>query len=275
MTNKSILITGCSSGIGFCVAEGLKKRGYQVFATARQEDDVEKLRRQNFNSLQLNLDDSDSISRAVDGVLEKTGGELYALFNNGGYGQLGALEDVSRETLRAQFETNLFGCHELTRRIIPVMRKQGYGRIIQNSSLLGFVALPYRGSYNATKFAMEGWTDTLRLELHNSGIYVSLIQPGPILTRFRVNAYAMFKKNIDLENSAHRSAYEDLERKLAKEGTVVPFTLGPGAVLKKVIHALESRHPKPRYRVTAPTHLFSYLKRLLPVRVLDAVLRRI
>ncbi len=257
------------------MAEGLKKRGYQVFATARREADVEKLRRQNFDSLQLDLDDSDSISRAVDGVLEKTGGKLYALFNNGGYGQLGALEDVSREALRAQFETNLFGCHELTRRVIPVMRRQGYGRIIQNSSLLGFVALPYRGPYNATKFAMEGWTDTLRLELHNSGIYVSLIQPGAILTQFRVNAFTMFKKTIDCEHSAHRSAYENLKRKLSKEGAVVPFTLGPEAVLKRVIHALESRRPKPRYCVTTPSYLFSYLKRLLPTRVLDAVLRRI
>src|SRR3990172_3235764 len=207
VTTKAILITGCSSGIGRCVAEGLQQKGYQVFATARKAGDVDKLRRQGFSSLQLDLCDPGSIRQAVDGVLEKTDGKLYALFNNGGYGQLGALEDVSYDVLRAQFDTNLFGCHELTRLVIPVMRRQGYGRIIQNSSLLGFVALPYRGPYNATKFAIEGWADTLRLELHNTGIYVSLIEPGPILTRFRANAFTMFKNNIDSEHSIHKFFY--------------------------------------------------------------------
>ena len=257
------------------MAKELTQRGYQVFATARRSDDVEKLRQQNITSLQLDLDDPESISHAVDGVLEKTGGRLYALFNNGGYGQLGALEDVSRDVLRAQFETNLFGYHDLTKQIIPIMRRQGYGRIIQNSSLLGFVALPYRGPYNASKFALEGWSDTLRMELQGSGIHVSIIEPGPILTRFRANAYAMFKKNIDAQHNHHRTTYESLQRKLSTEGAVVPFTLGPDAVLKKVIHALESRHPKSRYGVTFPTYLFAYLKRLLPTRALDAVLRRV
>lgn len=276
MTNKSILITGCSSGIGLCVAEGLQKRGYRVFATARQTKDVEILKQNGFDdALQLDLDDSLSIKNAVDQVLEKTGGKLYALFNNGAYGQAGAVEDLTRETLRKNFETNLFGTHELTTLITPVMRKQGHGRIIQNSSVLGFINLPYRGSYNATKHALEGLTDTLRLELHNTNIKISLIEPGPITSKFRANAFASYKKNIDKENSYHRETYEAMERRLTKEGPAAPFTLPPEAVLKKVIHALENPTPKIRYYVTFPTYLFGTLKRILPGQWLDKVLRKV
>ncbi len=275
MPERTILITGCSSGIGHCVAKGLQQRGYRVFATARKAEDVARLQAQGLESLQLDLDDSDSIHRAVDEVLERTGGTLYALFNNGAYGQPGAVEDIPREVLRAQFETNLFGTHELTRRIIPVMRRQGHGRIIQNSSVLGFVAMAYRGAYNASKYALEGLTDTLRLELAGSGIHVSLIEPGPITSRFRANAREMFHRHIDARNSHHREVYVAMERRLAKPGPAAPFTLPPEAVLKKVIHALESERPKVRYYVTVPTWLFATLKRLLPHGALDRILLRV
>lgn len=276
MTNqKSVLITGCSSGIGHCVAAGLKNRGYRVFATARKEIDVAGLQRQGFESLQLDLADSHSIDQAVQQLLKATGGRLYALFNNGAYGQPGAVEDLSREVLRQQFETNLFGWHELTCRIIPVMRGQGEGRIIQNSSILGFITLPYRGAYVASKYALEGLSDTLRLELAGSGIHVSLIEPGPIESRFRQNAYAMFLKHIVSRDSVHHQHYEAVMNRLEKQGRVAPFTLPPEAVLKKVTHALESSNPKPRYQVTFPTHLFALLRRLLSSRAMDRTLLKV
>lgn len=273
--NNSVLITGCSSGIGRYVATSLKARGYRVFATARKSEDVAELKAQGFDSLLLDLADSASIHTAVDAILEQTNGELYALFNNGAYGQPGAVEDLSRDNLREQFEVNLFGTHELTNRVIPVMRRQGYGRILQNSSVLGFVALRYRGAYNASKHALEGLTDTLRMELKNSGIYISLIEPGPIESNFRANSFAVYKRTIEKEKSFHRLFYKAMEQRLQTEGPAVPFTLGPEAVYKKVLHALESRQPKARYYVTFPTYLFGYLKRFLPTRLLDTILSRI
>jgi NAD(P)-dependent dehydrogenase (short-subunit alcohol dehydrogenase family) len=274
MTNaetRAVLITGCSSGIGRCLAHGLKKRGYRVFATARREEDVVALSQAGLESFQLDLDDSGSLRNAVKAVLERTQGRLYALINNGAYGQPGAVEDLSRDVLRAQFETNLFGTQELTNLIIPAMRAQGEGRIVNMSSILGIVCFTYRGAYNATKFALEALSDTMRLELRDNNIYVSIIEPGPIESRFRANAYEVFKRNIDREHSAHRVRYARMEKRL--EGTKpMPFTLPPEAVLKKVIRALESRRPKARYGVTFPTHLFAGLRRILPVRALDWVL---
>jgi len=275
--DKTILITGCSSGIGYHVAVGLKARGYRVIATARQEPDVIRLQQTGLEALQLDLDDSQSIQQAVKQVLQLTDGKLYALFNNGAYGQPGAVEDLSRDVLRQQFETNLFGWLELTNLIIPVMRQQGYGRIIQNSSVLGLITLKYRGAYNASKFALEGLTDTLRQELHGSHIHVSLVEPGPISSDFRKNAYAKFKQNIHVEGSAHQDVYEAVERRLAAQPNPEQkdlFTLGPDAVLDKVIHALEAKKPKPRYYVTVPTYLFAYLRRLLPTTALDWLLRK-
>lgn len=270
---RTILITGCSSGIGHHCAHGLAGRGWRVFATARREADVARLGEEGLESLRLDLDDTDSIATALDTVLERTGGCLDALFNNGAYGQPGAVEDLTRGVLRAQFETNLFGWHELTRRVIGVMRRQGHGRIVQNSSVLGFVALPWRGAYNASKFALEGLTDTLRLELAGSGIDVILIEPGPITSRFRENALAAYRRNIDPEQSFLRERYAALERRLASGDDSTPFTLGPEAVLVKLVRALESRRPKPRYFVTFPTHLFAWCRRLLPTRLLDHALR--
>ncbi|WP_428603494.1 SDR family oxidoreductase [Sedimenticola sp.] len=274
-SDKPVLITGCSSGIGLCVARGLKQKGYRVIASARKTGDVERLMAEGFESVVLDLADSDSIQQAVDQVFRMTDNRLYGLFNNGAYGQPGAVEDLSREALRAQFETNLFGWHELTCRILPLMRQQGEGRIIQNSSVLGLVALAYRGAYNASKFALEGLSDTLRLELQGSGIFVSLIEPGPIESRFRANAYAMWQRYVDPAQSPHQAAYQAMQTRLTKDGPTVPFTLPPEAVLKRVIHALESPRPQIRYYVTFPTYLFGTLKRLLPNRIMDGILRRV
>lgn len=272
---RSILITGCSSGIGHHAAHALKARGYRVFATARNPEDVARLREEGLETLHLDLNDSASIRAAVDDVLAATGGMLYALFNNGGYGQPGAVEDLSRDMLRAQFETNVFGSIELTNAVLPIMRKQGFGRIVQNSSVLGFAALPFRGAYVASKFALEGLYDTLRLELAGTGIQVSLIEPGPIASRFRANAFAIYQRTIDVERSAFRDTYRAMERRLTKQGPVAPFTLGADAVTHKLVHALESPRARPRYYVTFPTYLFGTLKRLLPTCGLDWVLRRV
>ncbi len=244
-----------------------------MIATARQQADVDRLKDEGLESLLLDVNDSNSIATAVGQTLGLTNGRLYALFNNGAYGQPGAIEDLSRDTLRAQFETNLFGWHELTCRLIPVMRQQGEGRIIQNSSILGLITLPYRGAYVASKFALEGLTDTLRLELRGSGVHCSLIEPGPIVSRFRDNAHRKYLLNIDAENSVHRASYLAMESRLQKEGNAAPFTLPPEAVLKKLIHALESPRPKPRYYVTFPTYLFGGLRRVLSSRGLDRALR--
>jgi len=275
-SDKSVLVTGCSSGIGLCVAQELHKEGYQVFATARQKDDVLKLKELGLNALQLDLDDSLSIQNAVKQVLHETGGTLYALFNNGAYGQAGAVEDLTREVLRKQFETNLFGWLELTNLILPVMRQQGYGRIIQNSSVLGLVAMPFRGAYNSSKYALEGLTDTLRMEVNHSceNIHISLIEPGPISSQFRANALKAFHAHIDRENSVHRDLYQRLIERLEKEGPAAPFTEPPEAVFKRVLHALESPKPKIRYYVTVPTYLFAFLRLVLPWKWLDNILKR-
>lgn len=271
---KSILISGCSTGIGATVARGLALRGWQVFASARKPEDVDRLRAEGMHSVLLDLDDTASIHAAVDAVLEQTGGRLDALFNNGGFGQVGAVEDLTRNAMREQFETNLFGWLELTNRVIPVMRRQGHGRIVMNSSVLGYAAFPYRGAYNAVKFALEGLSDTLRQELHGSGIEVSLIEPGPIISRFRENCVPHFEQHIDWRNSVHRVQYEAQLARLNTPGPAAPFTLPAEAVLEKVVHALESRWPRPRYPVTVPAVAFWWLKRVLPIRAMDWLLMR-
>lgn len=271
--DRPVLVTGCSSGIGLAAARRLRDRGYPVFASARRDADVERLRAEGLQAVRLDLDDDASIGAALEAVLERSGGRLYGLFNNGAYGQPGAVEDLRRDVLRAQLETALLGWHELTRRVIPVMRARGEGRIIQNSSVLGLVAFAYRGAYVAAKFALEGLTDTLRLELHGTGIQVSLVEPGPILSRFRENAFRKFVDNVDVEASPHRDRYRAMQARLTKEGPAQPFTLPPDAVVRRVIHALEARRAKARYYVTLPTYLFAALRRVLPTTVLDAALR--
>jgi NAD(P)-dependent dehydrogenase (short-subunit alcohol dehydrogenase family) len=271
---KTILITGCSTGIGYCVAKGLKQRGYRVIATARRGESVEQLTREGFESLQLDVASSDSIQQAFHEIMQLTDGHLYALFNNGAFGLPGAVEDLSRENLTYQFETNVFGWLELTNLVIPVMREQGYGRIIQNSSVLGVVAMPFRGAYNASKFAIEGLSDTLRLELKDTNVFVSLIEPGPIESQFRANAVKELEQHIDMKNSVHYEKYQAVLKRLNKPGPAAPFTLPPEAVLKRVIHALEANRPKPRYYVTFPTYLFAFLKRILSHRQLDHILAK-
>lgn len=272
---RAVLITGCSSGIGRCAADRLRARGYRVFATARKPEDVTLLRDAGFDAERLDLADSSSIRQAVDAVLHATDGRMYGLFNNGAYGQPGAVEDLTRDVLREQFETNVFGTHELTQRLIPIMRRQGEGRVIHNSSLLGLVSLKFRGAYNASKYALEGLADTQRLELRGSNVYVSLVEPGPILSRFRENSLRMYRARIDADRSIFSARYAELERRLLKQGAAAPFTLGPEAVVAKVIHALEARRPRPRYYVTFPTYLFGTLKRLLSAAALDAVCDRV
>lgn len=273
LASQSVLVTGCSSGIGRCVARGLQARGYRVFATARRAQDLAGLAAEGLEAISLELTDDASIANAVDTVLERTDGKLYGLFNNAAYGQPGAVEDLRREVLRAQLEANTIGTQELTNRLIPAMRAQGGGRIIYNSSVLGFIALPFRGAYNASKYALEALADTLRLELYGSGISVSLIEPGPISSQFRHNSYRKYLENINPEQSAHCQTYLAMEQRLKKPGPAVPFTLPPEAVLKKVVHALESSRPRARYRVTIPTHIFAALKRALPDTAMDWILR--
>ncbi|TQV87289.1 SDR family oxidoreductase [Aliikangiella coralliicola] len=274
MTSKSILITGCSTGIGLHAAKALHERGYRVFATARQQKDVAALTEAGLESLPLDLDNAESIEACFKLILEKTGGTLDYLFNNGAYGQAGAVEDLSTDVLRQQFETNVFGWHHLTRLAIKVMRQQGHGRIVQNSSVLGVVCMPYRGAYNASKYAIEGLTDTLRLELSDSPIHISLLEPGPITSNFRKTAALKFRQNIDWENSYHTENYQLQLERLEKKGATTAFTLGPEAVTKCLLHALESKRPKLRYRITFPTKLFAVLKRLLSARAMDRILTK-
>ena len=274
--NKSILITGCSSGIGYETAHALKNVGYQVFATARDPEDVRRLRSEGLAAHQLDVTDIDSIDAALHWVLEQTGGRLYALFNNAGYGQPGALEDIPTYALREQFETNVFGLHELTRRVVPIMRAQGYGRILQHSSVLGLVSLRFRGAYNASKYAIEGLCDTLRLELEGTNIYVVTLNTGPIRSNFRDNAIKMFEANIDAESSLfHKEYREEVYKRKANKEEKDSFTRDADAVIAKVRAALEAKRPKPRYYITSATLLLSTLKRLLPTAWLDSLLRKI
>lgn len=271
---QTVLITGASTGIGYHAAVTLKAAGYRVFATARKPLDVTRLIEHGFESVQLDLSSTASITAAVTHIIQLTDGKIDVLFNNGAYGQPGAVEDLPTDALRAQFEANVFGWHELTTQIIPLMRANGRGRIIQNSSVLGLVTMKYRGAYNASKFALEGLTDTLRLELLDSPIKVSLIEPGPIVSQFRANALLAFQANIDIENSIHSDDYQQQISRLGKKDVSNRFTLGPEAVTKALIHAIESKNPKVRYYVTFPTYLFALLKRLLPFRVLDKILAK-
>lgn len=273
--NRSILITGCSSGIGYQVAKDLTDRGYKVIASARSQEDVERLNKEGMFCLQLDLTDSQSINHAFNAALEYTGGSLYGLFNNGAYGQAGAVEDLTRESMSLQFETNVIGTMELTNLAIPVMRQHGAGRIIFNSSILGFIALKFRGAYCASKYAIEGFADTLRLELNGTNIATCLIEPGPIETKFRANSYKMYQQYIDRDNSRFKQEYLNSEKRLLKKGAAAPFTLAPSAITPKVIHALESNSPKARYYVTKPTYALGYMKRVLSNKYLDKLLLRI
>ncbi len=275
MITKNILITGCSSGIGLCAAEQLHAHGYNVIATIRRQQDALRLNEQGIKTVLLDLNNSQSIQHAFDYAMEIFDGQIDALFNNAAYGQPGAVEDLSRDVLRQQFETNVFGTQELTNLVIAQMRKQNTGRIVYNSSVLGLVSMAYRGAYNASKYAIESLADTLRLELSNTEISIILIEPGPITSQFRANAFVKYQQHIDKDTSAHHATYHAMEQRLTKQGPAAPFTLPAQAVVDKLIHALESKQPKIRYYVTFPTYLLASLKRFLPQRWLDMVLLKI
>ncbi len=274
MAERSILITGCSSGIGYDAAHTLRARGWNVFASCRAEADCERLRAEGFTSPRLDYSEPTSIGTALDEVLSQSGGTLDALFNNGAYGMAGAVEDLPTDALRAIFETNFFGWHDLTRAVIPVMRDQGRGRIVQCSSVLGFIPMRWRGAYVSTKYALEGYTDTLRIEMRDTPIHVCLIEPGPITTKFRENSVPHFEFWIDWKNSVHSADYGAnlIDRLYATEATTDPFELPAAAVSERLIHALEARQPRPRYYVTKVTHIAGTMRRLLSTRALDRLI---
>ena len=275
MTQKSILITGCSSGIGYDAAHGLRARGWRVFASCRKAEDCDRLRAEGFDSPLIDYRDHATLRTGLDEVLAATGGTLDALYNNGAYACPGAVEDLPVEALREIFETNLFGYHALTRMVIPVMRAQGHGRIINCSSVLGFVGLRWRGAYVATKYALEGLTDVLRVEMADTPIKVILIEPGPITAKIRENAIPHFEKWIDWKNSARKDQYPELMKRLYEDNGPDRFELPAKAVTEKIFHALAVPNPRPRYYVTFPTHLMGTLRRLLPTRWLDAIILRV
>ncbi len=276
MTQKSILITGCSSGIGLAAAHYLKARGWRVFASCRKSEDCARLSAEGFESPRIELRDPESIKAGLEDVLKATGGTLDALFNNGARGLPGAIEDLPADGLRDLMESNLIGWHDLTRQVLPIMRRQGHGRIIQNSSVLGYVSMRYRGAYVATKHALEGLTDSMRIELRGSPIHVSLIEPGPVTSDMRRNNAAQFFEWIDWETSPFA---EDYRKGLVKRFTsptqgLDPFELPPEAVCKKLLHALEAPRPKARYRVTTPAYAMNLLRRILPTSLLDWVIAK-
>jgi len=273
---QSILITGCSSGIGKATALLLKKYGYNVYATARKEEDVLELIELGFDAYILDVTKPETITHTLERILEKTNGTLDVVFNNAGFGQPGAVEDIPTSVLKQQFETNVFGLHELTRAVIPIMRKQGHGRIIQHSSVLGLIALKYRGAYNASKYAIEGLTDTLRLELEGSNIHVSLLNTGPVKSDFRKNALIMFKNNINKKASFFKDAYENqLNERLESNKKDVPFTLEATDVADVVLEIVQANRPRPRYYITKATHILGFAKRILSTRWLDLVLAKL
>ena len=273
--DRTILITGCSSGIGYDAAQGLRARGWRVFATCRQAADCERLRAEGFESSVLDYASEDSIAAAVDEVKSLTGGRLDALYNNGAFACPGAVEDLPRGALREIFETNLFGYHDLTRRVIPLMRAQGHGRIVNCSSVLGLVGVKWRGAYVATKFAMEGLTDVLRIEMKGTGIHVILIEPGPVTSRIRANAIPHFEKWVDWQHSARAAEYQGLLHRLYRSDNAPDrFELPASAVTARLVQAVESRRPAARYYVTVPTWISGIGRRILPTRALDWMLAK-
>lgn len=272
-TRRVLLITGCSSGIGYHCAQAMAARGWRVFASCRAEADCLRLRAEGLESPRLDYADAASIEAGLAQVLAATGGRLDALFNNGAHACPGAVEDLPTDALREIFEANVFGWHELTRRVIPVMRAQGFGRIVQNSSVLGFVPYRWRGAYGTSKFAIEGLSRILQLEMADTPIKVILIQPGPVTSKIRVNSIVHFERWVDWQNSPRRQQYRDsLLARLYEGGPRDRFELGPEAVAVVLIKALEQANPRPRYAVTAPTKLMAWAVRLLPDRLLVRIL---
>ena len=272
---KTILITGCSSGIGYDAAHGLREAGWRVFASCRQQSDCDRLSSEGFETVLLDYSDSASLSSGVDDVLSQTGGTLDALYNNGAFAVPGAVEDLPTDALRSVFEANLFGYHELTRLVLPIMRRQGHGRIVNCSSVLGLVPMKWRGAYVASKFALEGLTQTLRMEMMDTPIHIITLQPGPITSKIRQNSIPHFEKWIDWENSPRRDQYKNkLIDRLYHSSGPDRFELPARAVTDKLLKALTAHNPKPFYFVTTPTYLMAGLKRILPTRMLEALVAR-
>lgn len=269
---KSVLITGCSSGIGEATAYYLKSCGYRVIATARKEVDVERLKNDGFEAFRIDVRDPQSISEALENILILTGGTLDIVFNNAGFGQPGAVEDIKTDILREQFETNVFGLHEVMMQVLPIMKRQGYGKIINHSSVLGLVSLRLRGAYNASKYAIEGLSDTLRLELEGSNISVTVLNTGPITSDFRNNAKQKTIDNIDIDNSRFKEVYY---KSLNSKKSDVPFNLPPIEVAKVVEKIIQAQNVKPRYYITKATYLLGFAKRILSSRMLDKILIKI
>ncbi len=272
---RTVLITGCSGGIGYSTAKSLHKKGWRVFASCRKIEDCKRLRDEGFESFRLDYGNENTIISAVQRIRELNHGKLDALFNNGAYALPGAVEDLSRDALRAIFEVNFFGQIDLINRLLPLLRASNDPRVINCSSVLGFMALPYRGAYNATKFAMEGITDTFRREETGLEVKFILIEPGPIKTNIRKNAIDYFERWIDWKHSRIRKIYEEkiIVRLLNEKKGSNFFELNSHHVSTKVIHALTSRRPRKRYYVTYPTYAADILSRLFPATFQDFLLR--
>ena len=268
---KTVFVTGCSSGIGLCIARKLHNSPFRLIASCRKQEDVERLNSEGIETIMLDLACEESVTNGAAKLSEMTNNRIFGLINNGAYGQPGAVIDLRRSVLREQFETNVFGTQQLTNLLLPMMLPYGEGRVIQISSILGFICLKFRGAYNASKFALEGLTDTMRLEHANTGVQFSLVEPGPITSEFRKNAYAMFARHIDTKNSFFKDSYASVDKRL-KESERARFTLPADAVHRAVWHALTHSKPRIRYRVTIPTKIMMVLKRVFPDRVMDAFL---
>ncbi|MFY0619689.1 SDR family NAD(P)-dependent oxidoreductase [Shimia sp.] len=276
MTNKTLLITGCSSGIGLEAARHMRARGWRVFASCRAQADCDRLIAEGFESPQIDYCVPETIRDGLDSVLTATGGTLHGLFNNGARGLPGAIEDLPAAGLRSLLESNLIGWHDLTQKVLPVMRRQGHGRVVNNSSVLGYVSMRYRGAYVASKFALEGWSDCLRIEMRDTPIHVSLIEPGPITSEMRRNNARQFFQWIQWESSPHAENYRTglVKRFSEDKSDPDPFELPAEAVCKKLVHALEAPRPRSRYRVTTPAHAMNVLKRALPTNLMDWVISK-
>ena len=263
---KYIIITGCSTGIGYATAKYLKEKKFKVIVSCRKIKDVKRLSKEFDYSIQLDTSSSSSIKKAFILIQKIIKNDLvYGIFCNAGYGQFGAVEDLTRSLICEQFETNIFGHIELINLFIPFMRKQNEGRIIFNSSVLGLVSFPFSSAYNATKFAMEAFARSLRLELKKTNIKVSLIEPGPIEANFNINALKNLKR-IKINNSVYKDKYYKIMKYLVSGKDF--FTLPALSVAKKVHIALISKKPKTQYFVTLPTYVLSYL-RILPNSIFE------
>lgn len=271
MKKQTIFITGCSrGGIGYATAVYLKQKGHSVFASARDPKEVEALKTEGFETYLVDVTNDEHVNNALNDILVKTNGTLDVVFNNAGFGQAGALEDLETKYLKQQFETNVFALHNLTTKAMKIMRKQGYGKIIQHSSVLGLVSMKYRGAYNASKYAVEGITDTMRLELKGSNIFMTCLNTGPIASKFRENVMKTVK-NIDYDNSVHQSQYEKIFAGTQKKIPFAEPTLSIAIIVEKIIH---SNKPKARYYITKATWIMAILKRVLPTSVLDKILSK-